>query len=157
MKRLCVVIVLLVLFASFGASPLAAQKDVAGGPMRNDASLKDALVARVDAFMQAWEKQDAAALTATLAPEFLYVTSRGAAPREGVVGALTHACTLTSYSLSDVRVVPISTNSAALVYKIHQTVSCEGHPDPPVVLNTDTLVRREGKWLFLLTTSTPAE
>jgi len=34
MKRLCVVIVLLVLFASFGSSPLAAQKDVAGGPMR---------------------------------------------------------------------------------------------------------------------------
>jgi len=57
------------------------------GQCANDASLKDALVARVDAFMQAWEKQDAAALTATLAPEFLYVTSRGAAPREGVVGA----------------------------------------------------------------------
>jgi hypothetical protein len=156
MKKLCV-IVLLALFASFGSSPLAAQTDGSGGPISNDESLKDELVARVDAFMKAWEKQDATALRATLAPDFLYVTSRGAAPREGVVGALTHACTLTSYSLSDVRIVPISTNSAALVYKIHQTASCAGHPDPPVVQNTDTLVRREGKWLFLLTTSTPAE
>jgi len=156
MKRLCVVIVLLVLFASFGSSPLAAQKDVAGGPMRNDASLK----------MRSWPSRrfyaglgeaGCSCPNGNVGTGIFVCDVPGAAPREGVVGALTHACTLTSYSLSDVRVVPISTNSAALVYKIHQTVSCEGHPDPPVVLNTDTLVRREGKWLFLLTTSTPAE
>ena len=97
------------------------------------------------------------ALTATMAPEFLYVSSQGIAPREAVVAALTHACTLTSYSLSDIRLVPISSDSAVLVYKIHQSASCEGHPDPPLVLNTDTLVRRNGKWLFLLTTSTPTQ
>jgi hypothetical protein len=80
----------------------------------------------LDAFMHAWERQDAAALVATLAPEFLYVSSRGLTPREGVVAALTHACTLTSYSLSDVRVVPISWDSAAPVYKMHQSASCAG-------------------------------
>jgi hypothetical protein len=56
-----------------------------------------------------------------------------------------------------VLVVQISSESAALVYKIHQSASCAGHPDPPTVLNTDTLVRRKGKWVFLLTTSTAAE
>lgn len=87
-----------------------------------------------------------------MAPEFLYVSSQGVAPKEGVVGALTHACTLTSYSLSDVRVLRISTDSAVVVYKINQSASCAGHADPPIVLNTDTLVSRSGKWLFLLTT-----
>jgi hypothetical protein len=73
------------------------------------------------------------------------------------VGVLTHACTLTSYRLSDVLVVQISAESAALVYKMHQSASCAGHPDPPTVLNTDTMVRRKGKWIFLRTTSTAAE
>ena len=107
--------------------------------------------------MNAWKKQDAVALTATMAPDFLYVSSRGVGGKEGVVAALTHACVLTSYSLSDVQVVPISSESAALVYKLHQTASCAGHPDPAAVQNTDTLVRREGKWVFLMTTSTAAE
>jgi hypothetical protein len=128
-----------------------------GFAQRDDAPLKAQLVAQVEVFMHAWETKDASALAGTMAPGFLYVTSRGVTPKDGVVGALTHACTLTSYSLSDVRVLPISTDSAALVYKLTQSVSCMGHPDPPVVLNTDTLVRREGRWLFLMTTSTPAE
>ena len=124
---------------------------------RDESAMKEQIIAQVDSFMHAWEKRDAVALAATMAPEFLYVSSHGIAPKDGVVGALTHACTLTSYSLSDVRVVRISSDSAAVVYKLHQSASCAGHADPPVVLNTDTLVRRDGKWLFLLTTSTPAQ
>lgn len=152
MKCLCIIVLLGTLFNSC----LDAQ-NAGGAPARDDAALKDQLVAQVDAFMHAWEKKDAAALAATMAPEFLYVSGHGVTPREGVVGALTNVCTLTTYSLSDVHLVPISSGAAALVYKIHQSASCAGHPDPPVVLNTDTLVRREGKWLFLLTTSTPAQ
>ena len=89
-------------------------------------------MARVKSFMLAWKKQDAAALTATKSPDFLYVTSRGVTGREGVVAALIHACTLTSYSFisNDVQVVQISSESAALIYKIHQSASCEGHPEP---------------------------
>ena len=153
MKSLCKA----VLFASLGSSLLCAQNAAAAPPAPADSSFRDMLVAHVDSFMLAWKKQDAVALTATMAPDFLYVSSRGVTGREGIVAALTHACALTSYSLSDVQVVQISSESAALVYKIHQSASCAGHPDPAVVLNTDTLVRREGKWVFLLTTSTPAE
>ena len=137
------------------SSSLPAQN--AEASTRDDAAMKEQIIAQVDTFLHAWKMRDAVALAATMAPEFLYVSSQGVAPKEGVVGALTHACTLTSYSLSDVRVVRISSDSAAVVYKIHQSASCAGHADPPVVLNTDTLVRRDGKWLFLLTTSTPAQ
>ena len=153
MKNLCKA----VLFASLSSSLLCAQNAAPAPPAPVDASFKDLLVARVDSFMLAWKKQDAAALTATMAPDFLYVSSRGVTGREGIVAALTHACTLTSYSLSDVQVVQISSESAALIYKIHQSASCAGHSDPAAVLNTDTLVRREGKWVFLLTTSMAAE
>lgn len=151
MIRLCAALLLL----SLCSPSLPAQN--AEAATRDDAAVKEHLIAQVDAFMRAWEKRDAAALAATMAPEFLYVSSQGVASREEVVGALTHACTLTSYTLSDVKVLRISSDSAAVVYKIDQSASCAGHADPPVVLNTDTLVRRDGKWLFLLTTSTPAQ
>ncbi len=153
MKRLCRV----VLFASLNSCLLCAQNAAPPPPVPVESSFRDMLVARVDSFMLAWKKQDAVGLTATMAPDFLYVSSRGVTGREGVVGALTHACKLTSYSLSDVQVARISSEAATLIYKIHQSASCAGHPDPPVVLNTDTLVRRDGKWLFLVTTSTPVE
>ena len=143
-----------VLFTSLCSRVLCAQNTDPAQPVHDDASLKPVLVAQVDAFMHAWQKQDAAALTATMAPDFLYVSSQGVAPREGIVAALTHVCTLSSYSLSDVQLLKISSESAALVYKIHQSASCAGHADPSVVLNTDTLIRRGGKWVFLLTTST---
>ena len=151
MIRLCATLLLLTLCSS----SLSAQN--AEPTTHDDAAMKEQIIAQVDTFMRAWEKRDAVALAATMAPEFLYVSSQGVAPKEGVVGALTHACTLTSYSLSDVKLVRISPGSAAVVYKIHQSASCAGHADPPVVINTDTLVRRDGKWLFLLTTSTPSQ
>ena len=153
MKRLCRV----VLFASLNSGLLCAQNAAPPPPVTVQSSFRDILIARVDSFMLAWKKQDAVALTATMAPDFLYVSSRGVTGREGVVGALTHACTLTNYSLSDMQVVQISPDAATLIYKIHQSAACAGHPDPAVVLNTDTLVRRDGKWVFLVTTSTPAE
>jgi limonene-1,2-epoxide hydrolase len=150
MKKLVLAVLTLVL----GSSSLQAQKiDPPGG----DSALKTELVAQVDAFMDAWKMQNAAALTATMAPEFLYASPTGVASREAVVGALTHVCTLASYSLSDVRILHISADAVALVYRIDQSASCAGHPDSPVVLNTDTLVHRNGKWLFLMTTSTPVQ
>ena len=153
MRGLCAA----VLFTSLCSRVLCAQNTDPAQPVHDETSLKPVLVAQVNAFMHAWQRQDAAALTMTMAPDFLYVSSQGVAPREGVVAALTHACTLSAYSLSDVRLVNISSESAALIYKIHQSASCAGHADPPVVLNTDTLIRRGGKWVFLLTTSTPAQ
>lgn len=145
-----------ILTALLCAGFLHAQSAAVAEPGRDEASLKAALVAQVNAFMTAWEKQDAVALSGLMAPEFQFVSSRGVAPREGVVAALTHACTLSSYSLSDVQVMRISADAGVVVYKLHQTASCGGHADPPVVMNTDTLVRRGGKWVFLLTTTTPA-
>ena len=150
MNRSWIGVVVLVLCSS----SVPAQNAVATS---DDAAIKQPIIAQVDAFMHAWQKRDATALAATMAPEFLYVSSQGVAPKDDVVAALTHVCTLTTYSLSDIRLVRISPDSAAVVYKIHQNASCAGHADPPVVLNTDTLVRRDGQWLFLLTTSTSAQ
>ena len=47
--------------------------------------LQRELLAQVDVLMHAWQQKDAAALSAVLAPEFLYASSQGVAPREGVV------------------------------------------------------------------------
>ena len=47
-----------------------------GSAQRDDSALKAQLLVQVDAFMHAWKRQDAGALKGTMAPEFLYVTSR---------------------------------------------------------------------------------
>lgn len=47
-----------------------------GSTQRDDSALRDQLIAQVDVFMHAWEKRDAGTLTATLAPDFLYVTTQ---------------------------------------------------------------------------------
>lgn len=133
------------------------EQGASSAPQHEDRTLQDELVAQVDVFMHAWQKHDAASLTTTMVPEFSYVTSRGVSQKAGVVAALTHVCTLTQYSLSDVQLMRISSDSAVLIYKLHQIASCAGHEDPPVVMNTDTFIRREGKWLFILTTSTPVQ
>ena len=65
MKRLFAI----VLIVTLAASSLYAQNGGAA-PARDDEALKNELIAAVNAFMQAWEKQDAAALGVTMAPEF---------------------------------------------------------------------------------------
>ncbi len=126
---------------------------VRAGQISVDDSLKSTLLARSDAFMQNWQRRNMTALAESLAPEFLYIGPEGVAPKEGVVAALAH-CTLSEYKLSDVQLRQTSADSAALIYRIHQTGECEGHPLPPETMNTDTLVRRGGKWLFVMTTET---
>ena len=128
---------------------------LAQAPSASDKRLKATLVPLLDKFMADWQKHDAAALLTSLAPEFVYVGPHGPVPRERVVLDLTTHCTLASYKLGEPRILQTSAESAVLIYTIHQDLTCFGRPDVSEVVNTDTLMKRGGKWLFVMTTSTP--
>ena len=76
-------------------------------------------------------------------------------PREAVVRDLSTHCELRSFKLGEPKLLRTGENAAVLIYTIHQDLTCFGHQDVPDVVNTDTFVRRGGKWLFTMTTSTP--
>jgi hypothetical protein len=121
----------------------------------SDPSLKGTLFALSEKFMTDWQKHDTAALAASFAPEFVYVGPHGPIPRQGVINDLGTHCTLASYKLGEPQMLQTSAESAVLIYSIHQDLTCFGQPDVPDVLNTDTFVKRGGRWLFAMTTSTP--
>ncbi len=84
---------------------------------------------------------------------FLYVSPGGVGTRESVLRDLGGSCRLASYTLGDPRLLRTGVDAAVLIYTIHQEVTCFGHPSVPDVLNTDTFVRRDGQWLFAMTTT----
>ncbi len=117
-------------------------------------SLKSALSAVSNAFMAGWEKQDMKAVALTLAPDFVYVGPEGIQSRATVLEGLPH-CKLQSYSFDDVQLHQTSPKTATLIYKLHQQSSCEGNPQPPDMLATDSFVRSRNGWLLSLTTLVP--
>ena len=121
----------------------------------DQSSLRKTLFALSDKFMVEWQKHDMAGLGALLAPEFVYVGPHGTMPRAVVLSDLGTHCTLASYKFGEPQMIETSPDSAALIYTIHQDVTCFGQPVEPEVVNTDTFVKRGGKWLFVMTTSTP--
>lgn len=120
----------------------------------NDQELQETLARQSKTFMDAWQKQDMRTLATTLAPDFLYLGGEGFKSRAEVLQDLPH-CTLTGYSMDDVRLRQNSPASATILYKLHSQASCEGHPLPPEMLAADTYVRRNGKWLISWTMLTP--
>ncbi len=129
--------------------------NVAFAQSATDASLQNTLFGLSRQFMTNWQKHDAVALAASLAPEFVYVGPHGPTSRDVVTRDLVMHCALASYSFGQPRMLTTAPDSAVLIYSIHQDLTCFGQPDSPDVVNTDTFVRRGGKWLFLMTTSTP--
>ena len=134
---------------------LAVFAPMGSGQANKDSSLQRDLLAISNQFMVDWQKHDTAALGALMAPEFMYVASHGPVPRAGVVDGLMNHCTLASYKIGEPQMLQAGADSAVLIYSIHQDLTCFRQPESPDVQNTDTFVRRDGRWLLVMTTSTP--
>ena len=117
--------------------------------------LQNTLFGLANDFMTNWQKHDYAAMAAPLAPEFVYVGPQGVALREAVVQDLSTHCDLKSFTLGQPRLLRTGEDAAVLIYTVHGDLTCFGHPGEPDSVNSDTFVRRGGKWLFAMTTSTP--
>lgn len=118
-----------------------------------DRQLQRALVAESDAFMEYWKKGDLPRLSAILAPDFVYAGPQGISSRQAALDVI-RQCKLSAYSFRDLQMRRLSPDAAVLVYRLNQDLTCFGKKDPSVTLNSDTFVKRRGKWYIVLTTQT---
>ncbi len=116
--------------------------------------LKARLLQRGDDMMSAWKKHDSAGIASTFAPDFVYVG--GDAMTSGVDATIKAlmGCEVTSYRIAESTLMQLSTDVAVLITRQQQTITCSGHPLPPVMNMTDTYVKRNGRWLILIHTET---
>jgi hypothetical protein len=121
------------------------------GANANDASVQSALETIANEFMVAWQKQDMTTISNILAPDFLFAGPHGVKTRAYTLNVLTH-CTLGKFTLEDFQLRQTSADSAILLYKIHRDLTCFGKKDLENTLNTDTFLRKAGKWTIMLTT-----
>jgi hypothetical protein len=120
-------------------------------PLQND------LFAVSNEFMVRWQKHDTVGLAALLSPAFIYVGPNGPIPRRVVVNDVGTHCDLKSYRLGTPQMLQTSSESAVLIYSIHQDLTCFGHPQPTDVENTDTFIRQGGRWVLVMTTTVTLE
>ena len=143
------------LLALLVGAPVCGGQASSPGMTPAPSGLQSTLFVLVNEFMTNWQKHNFRAMAAPLAPEFVYVGPQGVTSREAVVQDLTTHCDMKSYSLGEPKMVRTGEDAAALIYTIHQDLTCFGYPEAADVVNSDTFVRRGGKWMFAMTTSTP--
>ncbi|MBB5055451.1 hypothetical protein HDF16_000120 [Granulicella aggregans] len=117
----------------------------------DDAALQKGLQVIADDFMLAWQKQDKTALSSFLAPEFIFAGPGGYRSRAVTLNGLGH-CELGTYTLKDFEMRRTSAESAVLLYKIHRDLTCGGEKELANTINADAFLRRDGKWLMVMTT-----
>lgn len=97
-----------------------------------------------------WQKQDIPALSAVLAPDFLFTGPRGFKTRDETLNALGH-CSVASFSLDTFKMRRTSVGSAILAYTIHRDMTCGGHKVLGETINTDAFVKSGNKWQMVFT------
>ncbi|MEQ7874929.1 nuclear transport factor 2 family protein [Sphingomonas sp. ASV193] len=104
-------------------------------------------------FMDDWKAGKSAALADILTQDFIYASPQGAVSRQTALNVVSH-CQLSSYSFERVEMRQLSADAAVLIYKLNQDLTCFGKKEPAATINSDTFVRRGGKWKIVLTTQT---
>jgi hypothetical protein len=101
---------------------------------------------------RALQKQDAQAFKELVAPEFLGINYQAVRyTRDDGLNFIAHY-KMTQFTLSDVKALRLSRDSAVLTYRVkYQGVSIGGDDAfDRCMINSAVLVRREGKWQTIL-------
>ena len=128
----------------------------AQAPPSSNGALKATLLGRGDEMMAAWKRHDSAGITATFAPDFVYVGSDALGSDVDATLKVLMACTVSSYRIAASSLKQLSPTTAVLLTRQEQQITCFGHPLPAVMNMTDTYVERDGKWLILIHTEAAA-
>ena len=113
--------------------------------------LQATLLAHSNAAYSALQRGDAEALKALLTSDSLDVEHTGVSTA-GDLDAEFVACKTEKYEISNPQIRVLSVDAAVLIYELHQTAACYGHPLPELMLVTDTFVLRKGKWRIVIHT-----
>lgn len=116
-------------------------------------ALQDELLKVSNAVWTAVEQQNMAAMQALTTPDFVFIGTAGifAGPE---LGKVLQNCKLSSFRLTSPQLRVLSSNSAVLVYRADEDFACNGKPLEPVLLVSDTFIRKKGKWLNIVHSET---
>jgi len=135
--------------ASFlGLMALSQQRTGQGGEAASDRPVGSAVENKIREAWQDFKAKDADAYAALLDDDFTAVEIDGQGPHDkNFCVAEVRAGTLNSYSLKDLKVIPLGANAALATY----TVNADGiMPDGKIVHSTiaatDVWVKRAGNW-----------
>lgn len=130
---------------AFGQAPAAAPAT----------DLQKTLLASSSSLFTAYQQMDQGLFLSIIAPDFVYVSRWGIMGPEELGGAV-QACSMTSFKITDAKARQLSPDTAVLLYKAHQTASCNGKPEPADLFLTDLFVKKGNDWLMSVHTQTGA-
>ena len=119
-------------------------------------TLEDQVVAQERAELECLKTGDMTTFASLLADDAVFVDARGADGKATVVEH-TAAVRLHEYTMSEVKVIPISADSAMIVYKLAQRGSSHGKEFAGEVRASALWVKRSGKWQCVFSQETAAK
>jgi ketosteroid isomerase-like protein len=124
-------------------------------PPSGGGALRDEIVARERAGLDALKVGDLSAFAASIAEEAVFVDAHGPAGKAQVVKT-TAAFRLTAYTMSDIRFVPLAKNSGLIVYHMEESGNSHGRDFTAQVHVSSIWLKRRGKWLCMFSQETMA-
>jgi hypothetical protein len=108
------------------------------------------LTALENQFFSAWQSKSIAAVENNIASEGVSWSEWGIFDKAKQIEnqkAANANCTVRSWELKDIRLVPVSADSAMILYTVNQDALCGGSAAPTPVANSSLWVKRGGRWV----------
>ena len=142
----------------FAATHGAAAQAAAAKPAAPSPSVGNAVVAQEQAVLDAIARSDTVAFNKALGSDFVYVDENGAMRWAlSKTASSLPACVLgTGWSLDRPMTTEIGTDLVVLTYSSSGKQVCDGRTAPSPVNNMSVWRRRNGRWMAVAHSSTPA-
>jgi hypothetical protein len=127
-----------------------------GAPATGNYPLQKDLLEVANQTWVAFQHSDWATMRKITTPDFVFVGAPGIQNGEQMA-RLAQLCKLNTFTLHNVQVRTLDSDSAVLVYTAHQDFSCNGQAQPSSLLVADSLTRKNGKWLVAVHVETVIE
>jgi hypothetical protein len=92
------------------------------------------------------EKKDAAAFSANLTDDFIYVNPGGVSDKAATVKGLSDSGTMSNLAFSDSKLISVDKDAAVLVSTLKATSTMNGQAHPVSIYTSTAYVNRGGKW-----------
>jgi hypothetical protein len=121
--------------------------------------LTSELLAAEREFWEAWKNKQPDRFAAAMADDAVFFGLYGATGKAESVNEQrdsVNSCQVTSYALTNPRVIPIDADAAILLYDAEQHAICGGQPVQPFMHGESVYALRHGRWINLLRSEVPA-
>lgn len=125
----------------------------------SDAKLTSDLLAAERAFWEAWKNKQPDRFAAAMADDAVFFGLYGTTGKAESVNEQrdsVNSCQVTTYALTNPRVIPIDADAAILLYDAEQHAVCGGQPVQPFMHGESVYALRSGRWMNLLRSEVPA-